>query len=61
MTDKVPDPAAQAALSGRQTNVPGKDDRRAAALKANLARRKAQTRARAGDAGVRTDEEQEQP
>ncbi len=59
MIDIPPEPAPEAKPARRNSQ----DDRRAAALKANLARRKAQTRARAGDggqAGVESGEEQEQ-
>jgi hypothetical protein len=47
MIDEAPDPLPKAAPAGRKPQVRGRDDRLKAALKANLARRKAQARARA--------------
>ena len=47
MNDKAPDPLPKAPPAGRKPQAQGRDDRLQAALKANLARRKAQSRARA--------------
>ena len=59
MTDTPPDPVPEVHPAKGKPQVQPKVDRRAAALKANMARRKAQARARAGGGGL-SDEEHEQ-
>ena len=60
MTDTPPDPVPEVHPARGKPQVQHKVDRRAAALKANMARRKAQARARAGGGGGLADEEHEQ-
>lgn len=61
MNDEAPDPLPTPALAARKSPGRGRDDRLKAALQANMARRKAQARARAVTDGNNNNEPEADP